>query len=356
MSARAWIDVDLGALVRNARALGRHAGVPLMPMVKADAYGLGAVPVARALESLDPIAFGVATIDEGRELRSSGITRRILIFSPARPDDLAAIRAAGMTPTLASREGIEAWVAGGGGPWQLAIDTGMHRAGAGWDALDPLLDTVRAHPPDGAFTHFHSSELDDGSLERQEERFRAAVARLPARPRVLHTQNSAAIVRCTPSPWDCVRPGVFLYGVGSGPKAAIQPEPVAHLRARIVELRDVAAGESVSYDATWTAPTRRRIATIPCGYADGLRRHLSNRGEGLLNGARVPIAGVVTMDLTMLDVSDVRCAVGDVVTLLGVSGADRLTAEEVAARGDLSPYELLTGLRQRLPRLHTGAA
>lgn len=349
--ARAWIEVDLGALLRNARALSAHARVPLVPMVKADAYGLGALPVARALESLDPMAYGVATLAEGAELRAAGIRRPIILFSPARVADLPSIRAASITPTLASVDGVEAWMAGGGGDWQLSIDTGMHRAGVRWDALDPLLPTLARHAPSGAFTHFHSSELDDGSLEVQEERFRAAVARLPVRPRLLHTQNSAAIVRSTPSAWDCVRPGIFLYGVGSGVRAALQPEPVVALHARILEVRDVHAGESVSYDATWRAARPSRIATVACGYADGLRRHLGNRAHALVRGARAPIAGVVTMDMAMLDVTDAGAGVGDVVTFLG---AER-TVEEVAAEGGLSPYELLTGLRQRLPRAYRGA-
>ena len=355
-NARAWIDVDLGALVRNARALARRAGVPLVPMVKADAYGLGAVAVVRALEQLDPLAYGVATIGEGEELRRAGITRPVVMFSPARVEDLPQLRAAALTPTLAARDGIEAWATGGGGAWQLSIDTGMHRAGVPWHALDPLIETLRRHPPDGAFTHFHSAELDDGSREQQEARFHSALERLPRRPRLLHTENSAAILRSSPSAWDCVRPGVFLYGVGCGAQAALQPEPVAHLRARILETREVPAGESVSYDATWRASGGRRIATVACGYADGLRRHLGNRGQGIVAGARVPIVGVVTMDMTMLDITGVACDIGDVVTLLGVSGDDRLTAEEVAERGGLSPYELLTGLRQRLPRLHQGGA
>lgn len=351
--ARAWVEVDLGALVRNARSLAAHSRRPLIPMVKADAYGLGAVEAVRALDPLAPMAYGVSSIPEGEQLRAEGITRAVILFTPSLPADIGRLRAAGLTPTLSTVDGIDAWMRSGGGAWHLAIDTGMHRAGVNHDALDPLLDTLRRHPPDGVFTHFHSAERDDGSMERQEERFRIAISRLPARPRLAHTENSAGIVRRSPSAWDCVRPGAFLYGIGSGPGAALQPEPVAHLRARILELRHVADGETVSYDATWRARGSRRIATVACGYADGLRRHLGNAGTALVNGARVLIAGVVTMDMTMLDVTDVKCGIGDVVTFLGTSGSETLTAESVAAAGELSPYELLTGLRLRLPRFHT---
>jgi alanine racemase len=325
-------------------------------MVKADAYGLGAIPVARALEVLGPFAYGVSSPAEGEELRAAGITRPIIIFSPLLPGHLPRLRAARLTPTLASREGIEAWAASGGGAWHLGVDTGMHRAGVPWTAIEPLLPLIARHPPEGVYTHFHSSELDDGSLEQQEQRFREVIAQLPARPRYLHAENSGAIVRRSPSAWDLVRPGVFLYGVGSGPRAAIQPEPVAALRARVLEVRDVAAGEGVSYDATWRPSAPARIATVACGYADGLRRQLGNRASALLRGARVPIRGVVTMDMAMLDVTGMRCEVGDVITFLGRDGTALLTAEEVAEAGALSAYELLVGLKLRLPRHYHGTA
>jgi alanine racemase len=353
---RAWVEVDLAALLRNARALERHSGKRLLPMVKADAYGLGAVPVARALEAIDPIAFGVSSIAEGEELRRSGIQRDILVFTPTMPWDLARMLAAGLTPTLSAADGIARWKALGGGAWHLAIDTGMHRAGAPWDAVQALADAVRAHPPTGAYTHFHSAERDDASVRLQEDRFRAALDALPVRPTVLHTENSAALVRRADSPWSCARPGVFLYGVGSGPSAALQPEPVAHLRAQVLEVREVAGGESVSYDATWHATSTRRIATLAVGYGDGYRRHLGNVGQAIVGVGLAPVAGIVTMDMTMIDVTGIPCEPGDVVTLLGRAGEHLLTAEAVAEWGGLSAYELLTGLRQRLPRHYLGEA
>jgi len=363
--ARAWIEVDLGALVRNARALAAHARKPIIPMIKADAYGLGAVAVARALETVEPLAYGVSSIPEAIELRQAGIDRQIILFTPSMlvspdpewiPSDALLMQRHHITPSLAKAEHIVAWGEAGNNPrYHLAIDTGMHRAGAQPDALDALLDAVTEFPPEGAFTHLHSAEYDDGSMAEQERRFRAAVARLPRRPHLLHVENSAGIARRTPSEWDCVRPGVFLYGVGSGPNAALQPEPVVHLRARVLEVRTIGAGESVSYGATWRATRVSRIATVACGYADGLRRHLGNRTHGLVGGERAPIAGVVTMDMAMLDVTDIACDVGDVVTFLGRDGDALLTAESVAEAGGLSPYELLVGLRLRLPRIYTGA-
>jgi len=350
-TTRAWVDIDLGALVRNGASLQRRAGVPLVPMVKADAYGLGAVACARALEQLDPHGFGVATVREVEELREAGIDRRIYVFSPLLPLDFAAARAARAIPTLGDAAAIAAWIASGGGTWHLAIDTGMHRAGLRWDRVAEVAELVRAHPPEGAFTHFHSAEMNNGSWEAQEVRFREALAALPVKPALVHAQNSAGIVRRGASPWSFARSGVFLYGVGSGDGAALYPEPVVHVRARILELHDLHDGDTVSYTAAWRAVGPRRVATLGIGYADGYRRALGNKGPALLNGARTTVAGVVTMDMTMIDVTDIPCAIGDVATLIGRDRGALISVEDVATFADfMSPYEVLTGLRQRLPR------
>ena len=370
-SGRAWVDVDLGALQRNALAIAARAGVPILPMVKADAYGLGATAVARALESLDPWGYGVATVEEGIELRDAGIRRRILVFTPLADEELRDAARAALTPALSSVSAIRTWASLAGGPvtgqrtsraeadaanaWHLAIDTGMSRSGIRWDAVGPLDEVLRAFPPEGAFTHFQAAERADGSLERQEQRFREALALLPARPRVLHTDNGAAIERRGRSPWDIARPGIFLYGVGCGHD--LTPEPVVQVRARVADLRTVRDGETVSYQGSYRAVGDRTIATLSIGYADGVRRALSNRGNAIVRGALAPIAGIVTMDMTMLDVTHIpACRVGDVATLIGTDGDVTLTVGEVARTGDLSPYELLTGFRARIERRHAGAA
>lgn len=351
---RAWVEVDLGALKANASSLANLARVPLLPMVKADAYGLGVEAVVWALESIEPWGYGVATVDEGAQLRALGVTRRVLVFTPLLPDDFDDIRAHELTPTFGDTRRIEAWDSSGGGPWHLAIDTGMNRAGVPWDRVGELSATVRASPPEGAFTHFHSADLDDGSVREQERRFSDAIAGLPARPALLHAENSPAIERRHASPWDLARPGVSLYGVGGGTGAHWHPRPVASLHGRIVEFRDVRDGESVSYGATWRARGWRRIATVSAGYADGIRRSLSNRGVALVNGRRAPIAGTVTMDMTMLDVTGIDCAVGDVATFIGAQGDTTITIDEFAEAGALSPYEVLVGLGMRASRVYAG--
>ncbi len=353
---RAWVEIDLGALTRNAARITDAARVPLLPMIKADAYGLGAVGVARALESTDPWGYGVGTIEEGEELRAAGIARPILVLTPILPETFAAARAADLRPALGDRDAIAEW-GPSGAPWHLSIDTGMNRAGVPWREIASLRDLLAAHPPEGAFTHYHSVLKDRASVARQTQRFRDALAALPQRPPLLHAESSAAIEHAEgPSPWDLVRPGIFLYGVGTA--GGLDPEPVVAVRARVVEMRAIRDGDTVSYGATYPAPGShpedwpRRIATLPLGYADGYRRALGNRGWALLHGRRVPVAGAVTMDMTMLDVTEVPCAVGDVVTLIGRDGDDLLTVQDVARFGHLSPYELLTELHSRLPRLY----
>ncbi len=363
-SQRAWVDVDLDAICRNARRLRDRAGVPLVAMVKADAYGLGVLPVVRALGAPfrndqtaapeAPWALGVATLDEAAALRQAGCVARILCTTPLTLRDLPDARALQVRPALHRPEDIMAWAALLGGPWHLSVDTGMSRAGARWDEVASLALAMSGHPPEGVFTHFHSAEYADGSREEQERRFACAVDDLrDVLPNdvLLHSDNSAAIAtRRHGSPGGLARPGIGLWGASVA--EALGLEQVVHVRARIVDLREVREGESVSYGATWNAPGVRRIATVAIGYADGYRRALSNRGEASVRGQRVPVVGTVTMDLTMLDVTTLGggCAIGDIATFLGRDGRDVLLTDEVAARGGVSPYELLTGLRLRLPR------
>lgn len=349
LNRRAWVDIDLGALLRNATRVAQQARVPLLPMVKADAYGLGAVRVARTLERLDPWGFGVATIAEGEELRGASIERPILVFTPLLIGDFDAAVRAELTPTLGSADAIARWQETRR-PWHLAIDTGMNRAGVQWNEVAALRPVLEEGMPEGAFTHFHSAERDDATRDLQERRFAEALDALPERPRYVHAENSPAVEHRGPSPWSFVRPGVFLYGVTSGNAPAISPDPVVTVRARIVDVRTVADGETVSYGGTWRASGERRVATLAIGYADGYRRVLGNRAHVLIRGRRAPVAGVVTMDMTMVDVTGIECAIGDPATVIGTDGDERITVNDLAALGELSPYEVLTSLRGRLPR------
>ncbi len=395
---RAWCLIDLEAIRHNAAVLRARADAPLIAMVKADAYGLGAEAVARALgapfddttprafaapsdnpdasarESLAhrhatpsahiPWALGVATVHEGVALRNVGYTGRVLVTSPLLRDELVAVADAKLIPSLHTPDQITAWAATTRQPWHLSIDTGMNRAGVPWTDVMSLRNVVAHHPPQGAYTHFHSALHSDESRDLQLSRFRQALhaLSLPAGT-LLHAENSGALVakHASESNWNLSRPGIALYGSPS--HALYNLRAVLHVYARVVDIRDVSVGESVSYDATWTAARPTRIATVAIGYGDGYRRALSGVGHMLLHGQRVPVTGVVTMDLTMLDVTDVSCEVGDIATVLGAPyaapdvkhpehGDQLLTVDEVAAMGGLSPYELLVGWRLRLPRVY----
>jgi alanine racemase len=364
---RAWVEVDLAALVDNARTVARVAGTRLLPVVKANAYGVGAVAVSRALEAVDPWGYGVATLQEGAELRGAGgggggITRPILVFLPARPDLFDAYHEHRLTPALGDEASIHAWIARGarGGAFHLEIDTGMGRTGVRWDEVEPLADLLDTPYLEGCYTQFHSADRNDGSAETQLERFRAAVGRLARRPALLHVANSAAALRGRPFAFDAIRPGVFLYGGSPGEGLPIG-KPVVRLRARVVAVRRVRRGESVSYNAAWTAPRDTTVATLGIGYADGLRRTLGMAGKAtvLLNGARCPILGLVTMDLTMVDSGGeggtTPVQVGDVATLIGEAdrGKETNTLEQFAAWSGALQRELLTGLGPRLPRIYS---
>jgi alanine racemase len=340
----AMLTVDLAAVRENYRLLARRAAVPLLPMVKADAYGLGAVEVACALDAEAPVAFGVATVAEGQELRAAGILRPIVVFTPVLPAAFTLAREAGLTLCLSDPNHVALWSALGG-RWQLPIDTGMHRIGVDWRSVTQLRDVLLAGgTPDGVFTHFHSADTDPASMVEQEASFLSVVAALPERPILVHAENSAALLQRAASRFDCARPGIALYGVAVGP-ASWTPHAVVTLEGPVVEVRQIEPGDSVSYGATWRAAGPRRIATVAVGYADGYPRGAGRAASAIINERSVPVVGVVTMDMTMCDVTDVQCGIGDRVTLIG--GASDCTVAQVAAHACRSPYEVLTGLRAR---------
>ena len=351
--SRAWIEVDLAAVTDNARTVARIAGARLLPVVKANAYGLGAVAVSTALEALDPWGYGVATLEEGAELRAAGIRRPVLVLMPARPDLFDFFAEHRLTPALGDAGALRKWVERAIGPFHLEIDTGMGRTGMRWDDVEACARVLESPLLEGAFTQYHSSELADGSAERQLERFHHAIGRLPRRPTLLHTANSAAALRDRRFACDMVRPGVFLYG-GSPGGGLTEGRPVMSLRARVVSVRSVRAGENVSYNASWTAEWDTVVATLGIGYADGLFRMLGTGGRAyaLLNGQRCPYVGLVTMDLAMIETGQTPVAVGDVATLVGVAGDAKVTLEQFAGWGGVLQREFLTGLGQRLPRLY----
>ncbi|HEU4763547.1 MAG TPA: alanine racemase [Gemmatimonadales bacterium] len=346
---RVWVEIDRSALLANARTIAASAGVPLCPMIKADAYGLGAVEVARTLEAIGPWGFGVATLDEAEALRRAGISRPIVVFTPLAPSQVERTLALGLRPLLCDLEGMRAWLARGAHPFHLGVDTGMGRVGFHW--TDPALvaeaGRLVGDAPgwEGIATHFHSADSDAEATAAQWRRFEDVIGALPRRPAMVHAANSAGALRGRMYAGDLVRPGIFLYGGPVG-EWAPAPRPVAALKARVVAVRQLAAGETVSYGATWRAPAATTIATLALGYADGMHRSGAGRARVELHGRPIPVVGRITMDLTMVAVPDGRVQVGDVATVFG--GAVSL-AEHAAALGTIS-YEVLTSMSARVVR------
>ncbi|HTS90018.1 MAG TPA: alanine racemase [Gemmatimonadales bacterium] len=342
-SERAWADVTLGALVANARTVATVSGARLLPMVKADGYGVGATRVCQALEPLNPWGFGVATVDEALRLRAAGIERALLVVTPFAPHLVGRYVAHDLRPVIGDLEGLRAWLAAGQGPFHIEVDTGMSRTGFRWDADLSWGEMLReAEGWEGVFTHFHSVETSPASVHAQWERFRGVLAALPARPPLVHAANSAAALLGHTYACDLVRPGIYLYG---GTASGFAGEPVVRLRAPVIALRQVRAGDTVSYGATWTAPQDTRVATLGIGYADGLHRSLSGHGAVELGGRVVSILGRVTMDFIMV-AADAHTAVGDVATIFG----GLVSLDEQARRAGTISYELLTAMGPRVER------
>jgi alanine racemase len=377
--SRAWVELDGSALRRNVeriRALG--GGAPLLPMVKADAYGLGVSGVVPRLEPLDPVGYGVATLAEGIELRSLGVRRPVLLFTPLAPGQSAAVLDAGVTPTLSSIAALDEWGEAvrargpeGGAPveFHLEIDTGMGRAGVPWREVVADPSPLRAALLRcaggggvwaGCFTHFHSADEPGApGVPEQSARLEEVVKLLQGTPRAdpfrVHLANSAAAVRRLPGWGDFVRPGIHLYG-GSVGEELYLPDPVVSLRARVVRVREAEPGETVGYGATHRAAHPERWATVALGYADGLPRALGNCGRALLRGESVPLVGRVSMDMVVLEVGRLPgppVEEGEVATFIGRDGSGEIRLEEVAALAGTIGYEILTGLGRaiRLPRI-----
>jgi alanine racemase len=348
---RAWVDIDLAALVTNAREVAAVSGSRLLPMVKANGYGLGAVEVARTLEQVSPWGFGVASIEEGEALRSAGISRAVVVFTSLLPEWIPRYLELDLRPAVGDPGALQAWISRTDRPFHVEIDSGMSRAGIRWDdaaALEAMrMALSRAPGWEGIFTHFLDAEADSATTALQWSRFQQVLGSLPHRPPLVHAANSAAALQGRAYAGDMVRPGIYLYGGCAGPAT---PRPVAALRARVVALRSIGQGDTVGYGGAWRASAEARIATLAVGYADGFPRSAVNgRGQRVieLGGTLVPIAGRVTMDLCMAVVEpSVAVAIGDVATIYGGLVSLDQQAEIV---GSIS-YELLTRLGPRVTR------
>jgi alanine racemase len=361
------VRVDLGALAQNLTLLRHHAGGrPIMAVVKANAYGHGLVEVVRHLEGCGVEAFGVALLEEGLTLREAGIARPILVFGglpAAQMPTLLRHHLELTAPSVAKLEQIDAAAAATGlrARVHLKIDTGMGRIGVQYFNADTLLEaSLRCRHVDvvGVYSHFANADAADlGHARLQLERFLEALAfyerrGLPCPPR--HIANSAALLQFPESHLDLVRPGIVLYGVAPGPECplTLPLQPVLTWRSRVVYFKVLPAGHPVGYGSAWHSDRAERLVTVPCGYGDGYPRALSNRGEVLIRGRRCPIAGKVCMDQFMASLGDGSGYNGDEVVLIGSQEGECIRVEEVAERAGTIPYEILTGIGARVPRVY----
>jgi len=330
-------------------------GVRLFAVVKAGGYGHGAMPVARSALEGGAAGLAVATLEEAHELRGLLPAEHVLVMGGITPDQAHSAAATGCGIGIFSGEMVDAL--GGGDevvPVHLKIDTGMGRFGCSPDEAPVLARRIETSPGlrlAGTWTHFASADSDEQMTRQQFDRFLDTLATFDVDPGVRHACNSAGALRHPEFALDAVRCGISIYGC-EWPGT----EPALALKSVVTQVKTVEKGTTVGYGARWTASARSRVATVAIGYADGVFRARANRGEVLVRGRRAPLIGMVSMDAVTLDVSDVPgVLVGDVATLIGRDGDERITAEEVAGWSGTVSYEVLTSIGPRVERRYSSA-
>lgn len=365
----AWAEVDLDAVRHNAAVLvSLVAPAAVCAVVKADGYGHGAVPVARAALEGGATWLAVALVEEGVALREAGVDAPVLVLSEPPSAALAEVVDRRLTPTIYTLKGVEAAAGAASGaplPVHVKVDTGMHRVGASPDEAIAVARAVTDAPTlllEGFWTHLAvADEPDNAYTAAQLERFEAARGRLATagiEPALLHAANSAGAIAHRAARYDLVRCGIALYG--QPPSGAVGGDiglrPVLSLKARVSHVKPLAAFERVSYGLRWQTERDTVLATVPLGYADGVTRRLGALGgEVLIGGRRRPLAGTVTMDQVMVDCGpDAVVVPGDEVVFIGSQGTEEITADEWATRLDTISYEVLCGIGPRVPRVYLG--
>ena len=364
------VTVDLSALAHNVAQV-RQRLLPsseILAVVKADAYGHGAVVISQTLVQLGIPRLGVATLQEGIALREAGISAPILVMGALFANQFPDMIAHRLTPVVYDREaaaGFAACPRSGPEPYpvHVKVDTGMGRLGLSPDEVLSLLQSPPFRGPlrvEGLMTHLADADSQDPSYtQTQIARFSSVISQLEAaglQVPLIHAANSAAIL-CHPSAhFTVVRPGIMLYGYHTTPLRgdALELKPVLTLTTNVVQVRRVAPGESVSYGRTFVASRLSRIAVLPIGYADGYSRALSNRGAVLIAGRRAPVVGRVCMDMTMVDVTDIPTVrPGHEAVLIGRQGDMQITAADLAAWLGTIPYEVLCSIGPRVIRRYS---
>ncbi len=364
MTRATWAQIDLRAIRSNVhRLVERAAPAQLLAVVKADGYGHGALEVGPAALEAGAAWLGVALVEEGVALRDAGVVAPILLLSEPTPDSMPAAVAHGLTPTVCTHAGIRALAASGSTiSVHLKVDTGMHRIGCRPDQAAELASAIDRAPSlelQGVWTHCAvADELASSGTEQQLTRFRGATDAIRARGirwSITHAANSAALFAQPATHFDLVRCGIAIYGVPPAPELdGSFVAPVLSLVSHVSAVREIPAGDSVSYGWRWSADLPTRIATVPIGYADGVPRRLGLQGGTVLvRGRERPVVGVVTMDQLMIDIGEDPVEFGEEVVLLGRQGDGSITAWDWARRVDTIAYEILTGISARVPRRYT---
>jgi alanine racemase len=364
------IVVDLDAIAHNLAAIRARTGVPVMAVVKANAYGHGLVPVATRLEALGVDQLGVAFLEEGIALRQAGVRVPILVMGGIFGPQAGQFIAHGLEATVSSLDKLRqveaaAEAAGRKAIVHLKIDTGMERIGVHSYSAGPFIEAAVASrwcETKGVYSHLACADDPASPMTAlQVERFAEACAhfgRLGAPMPMRHLANSGGVLHF-PETWlDMVRPGIIVYGVLPDPasRATLALRPALSLLSQVVYFKVVKAGRPVSYGATWAPAQDTRVVTVPIGYGDGWPRALSSRGEVLIRGARHPVVGRICMDQFMVDIGRDSAFNEDEVVLVGRQGAEAIRVEDVAAAAGTIPYEILTGLNLRIPRHYRDAA
>ncbi|KPK22127.1 MAG: alanine racemase [Dehalococcoidia bacterium SM23_28_1] len=359
-----WAEIDLDALADNVRLLKSQAnGAALMAVVKANAYGHGAVAVARAALAAGADRLGVICVDEGEQLRRAGISAPILVMGHTPVGEAQRLADLSLTPSVVSDQMALALARVASErrnemPVHLKVDTGLNRYGLPPSEAADLgrwLRDLAGIRTEGLFTHFASADEEDKSYTAQQHKLFLSVAEQLDWVPIRHVSNTATLLRMPDMSLEMVRPGLGIYGCypSSQVKRSLPLRPVLSLKGRIARLTSIGPGESVSYGRTWRASRPSLIGLVMCGYADGLPRALSNRGSVLVRGRRAPIVGRVCMDMCMVDVSGIPdVAVDDEVVIIGRQGEDEISAEEVAELCGTISYEILCGITTRMPRLY----
>jgi len=361
-------EVDLGALEFNYRQIKKRVpeGVKVLAVVKADAYGHGAIPISLRLEKLGVEYLGVAISEEGVELRRAGVKAPILVLGGIFGEDVDQIFRFRLTPVVFRKDCLkilskEAEKRKRKVKVHLKVDTGMGRVGVPLGLWPDFLREVRRFPKietEGILSHFSMTDEEEGFTQSQWRAFQSAVAvaqELGISSQYLHMASSAMLTAFPGYAAGLVRPGIMLYGSYPSPvfRSLISLKPVMTLKTRIHFLKSVSSGARISYGGTFMAKRESRIATLPIGYADGYSRHLSNHGEVLIHGKRAPVVGRVCMDFIMVDVTDIpRASVGDEVILIGQQGGEQITPEEIAEKINSISYEVLCSIGKRVPRIY----